>query len=70
MAAAEYLGYVADATLSAGDSDNDAEMLQWARYGLAMPHATQKAKASAWATLPDGPPETLIARFVDKLLQR
>lgn len=70
MAAAEYLGYLADATLSAGDSDNDAEMLQWARYGLAMPHATQKAKASAWATLPDGPPETLIARFVDKLLQR
>ena len=67
MAAAEHLGFKREETLSAGDSDNDAEMLAWAGYGLAMPHATQKAKASAWITLPDGPPETLIASFVNSL---
>lgn len=70
MAAADHLGYCGAETLSAGDSDNDAEMLAWAKYGLAMPHATHKAKASAWVTLPIGPPETLIARFVEKLLQQ
>ena len=67
LAAADFLGFSAQETLSAGDSDNDAEMLAWARYGLAMPHATQKAKAAAWHTLPSGPPETLIARFVESL---
>jgi Cof subfamily protein (haloacid dehalogenase superfamily) len=67
MAAAEHLGFKGEETLSAGDSDNDAEMLAWAGYGLAMPHATQKAKASAWITLPDGPPETLIAAFINSL---
>jgi Cof subfamily protein (haloacid dehalogenase superfamily) len=70
MAAADHLGYHGAETLSAGDSDNDAEMLAWAKYGLAMPHATHKAKASAWVTLPIGPPETLIARFVEKLLHQ
>lgn len=70
MAAAEHLGFIAGETLSAGDSDNDAEMLAWAKYGLAMPHATQKAKQAAWVILPDGPPETLVARFVQKLLQQ
>jgi len=67
LAAADFLGFSAQETLSAGDSDNDAEMLAWARYGLAMPHATQKAKAAAWHTLQSGPPETLIARFVESL---
>ena len=67
LAAADFLGFSAQETLSAGDSDNDAEMLAWARYGLAMPHATQKAKAAAWHTLPSGLPETLIARFVESL---
>lgn len=67
LAAADFLGFSAQETLSAGDSDNDAEMLAWAKYGLAMPHATQKAKAAAWHTLPSGPPETLIARFVESL---
>jgi len=69
MAAADHLGFIAAETLSAGDSDNDTEMLAWAKYGLAMPHATEKAKSSAWFTLPDGPPETLIARFVETLLK-
>ena len=69
MAAAEFLGFSAQETLSAGDSDNDAEMLAWAKYGLAMPHATQKSKAAAWLTLPSGPPETLIARFVESLIR-
>jgi len=68
LAAADFLGFSAQETLSAGDSDNDAEMLAWARYGLAMPHATQKAKAAAWHTLQSGPPETLIARFVESLV--
>ena len=67
MAAAEFLGFRGAETLSAGDSDNDAEMLAWAAYGLAMPHATSKAKASAWLTLPDGPPETLLATFINSL---
>jgi Cof subfamily protein (haloacid dehalogenase superfamily) len=68
LAAADFLGFSAQETLSAGDSDNDSEMLAWARYGLAMPHATQKAKAAAWHTLQSGPPETLIARFVESLV--
>ena len=67
LAAADFLGFSAQETLSAGDSDNDAEMLAWAKYGIAMPHATQKAKAAAWTTLQSGPPETLIARFVESL---
>lgn len=67
MAAAEFLGFRGAETLSAGDSDNDAEMLAWAAFGLAMPHATSKAKSSAWMTLPDGPPETLIATFINSL---
>lgn len=69
IAAADFLGFSANETVSAGDSDNDAEMLAWARYGVAMPHATHKAKSSAWITLPSGPPETLIARFVESLIR-
>lgn len=69
LAAADFLGFSANETVSAGDSDNDAEMLAWARYGVAMPHATHKAKSSAWITLPSGPPETLIARFVESLIR-
>lgn len=69
IAAADFLGFSANETVSAGDSDNDAEMLAWAKYGVAMPHATQKAKSAAWITLPSGPPETLIARFVESLIR-
>ena len=69
IAAADFLGFSASETVSAGDSDNDAEMLAWAKYGVAMPHATHKAKSSAWITLQSGPPETLIARFVESLIR-
>lgn len=69
IAAADFLGFSANETVSAGDSDNDAEMLAWAQYGVAMPHATQKAKSAAWITLPSGPPEILIARFVESLIR-
>ena len=69
LAAADFLGFSANETVSAGDSDNDAEMLAWAQYGVAMPHATQKAKSAAWITLPSGPPEILIARFVESLIR-
>lgn len=69
IAAADFLGFSANETVSAGDSDNDAEMLEWAKYSVAMPHATQKAKSSAWITLQSGPPETLIARFVESLIR-
>lgn len=67
MAAATYLGYLAQHTLSAGDSDNDAEMLGWTRYGMAMAHATKKAKDMAHFTLPDGDPETAIAKMIHRL---
>ena len=67
IAAASHLGYLAEHTLSAGDSDNDAEMLGWSRYGMAMAHATEKAKNMARFTLPDGDPETAIAKMIHSL---
>ena len=70
MAAADHLGYCGAETLSAGDSDNDAEMLAWAKYGLAIPHATPTAKASARVTLPIRPSQTTLPRLTENPLKQ
>lgn len=50
---AGYLGVRREETMSMGDSDNDAEMLEWAGVGVAMGNATEAAKASADWIAPD-----------------
>lgn len=44
---AAYLGVPREETIAIGDSDNDAEMLEWAGLGIAMGNATPAAKAAA-----------------------
>ena len=56
--------------LAMGDGDNDVEMLRWAGLGLTPPHGRVKAKEAADGIIPDGPPETAVARAIRQLLQR
>jgi Cof subfamily protein (haloacid dehalogenase superfamily) len=51
-----------------GDGNNDVPMLGWAGLGIAMSHASARAKAAAGRIAPPGDPETSLARAVDMLL--
>lgn len=64
---AERLGIPASDCVAFGDGNNDVEMLQWAGYGVAMPHARLAAQEAANIVAPDGDPETAFARAVDML---
>jgi len=65
---AEYLGIPAAECVAFGDGNNDVEMLEWAGFGVAMPHARPAAQAAADLIAPEGDPETAFARAVAKLL--
>ncbi len=51
-----------------GDGNNDAGMLRWAGLGVAMPHGTVLAQASADRIGPEGDPDTALARSVREYL--
>jgi Cof subfamily protein (haloacid dehalogenase superfamily) len=56
--------------LAFGDGNNDAPMLEWAGLGVAMSNARDTAKAAADIVVPDGDPETSLARAIELLLAR
>jgi Cof subfamily protein (haloacid dehalogenase superfamily) len=64
---AERLGIAPSECIAFGDGNNDVEMLQWAGYGVAMPHARLAAQQAANMVAPDGDPETAFARAVEML---
>ena len=64
------LGLSPSDVLAIGDGDNDVEMLAWAGRGLAPAHGREKALEAADGVIPDGPPETAVARAIAQLLQR
>lgn len=66
---ADRLGIPAAECVAFGDGNNDVEMLTWAGYGVAMPHARQAAQEAANLVAPDGDPETAFARAVDSLFR-
>ena len=50
---AAHLGVAREETMAVGDGDNDAEMLEWAAWGIAMGNGTAQAKAAAdWIAPP------------------
>ncbi|MCA9791733.1 MAG: HAD hydrolase family protein, partial [Candidatus Eremiobacteraeota bacterium] len=51
-----------------GDGDNDAPMLAWAGFGVAMAHATQAARSAARAIAPEGLAGTALARAIALVL--
>ena len=67
-AVARTLGVRQADTLAFGDGNNDAAMLKWAGFGVAMPHASPAALAAADRVGPDGDPETALARAVAMVL--
>ncbi|WP_437591536.1 HAD family hydrolase [Sorangium sp. So ce1000] len=55
-------------TLAFGDGNNDAELLAWAGFSVAMAHGRETALKAASKVSPPGPPETAFARAVDLAL--
>jgi Cof subfamily protein (haloacid dehalogenase superfamily) len=53
--------------LAFGDGNNDAGMLEWAGFGIAMAHGSEAAHAASDQVAPDGDPETALARSIDRL---
>ncbi|WP_437280335.1 Cof-type HAD-IIB family hydrolase [Sorangium sp. So ce375] len=51
-----------------GDGNNDAELLAWAGFSVAMAHGRDTARKAASKISPPGPPETAFARAVDLAL--
>ena len=54
--------------LAFGDNDNDAPLLEWAGYGIAMYHATSSAQRVANLVSPESPLENAFAASVNALL--
>lgn len=50
-----------------GDGNNDVPMLAWARFGVAMAHATSAARGAAALVGPDGCSATALARAINLL---
>ena len=66
---AEALGAARAQVVAFGDGNNDAPMLAWAGFGVAMPHAAATARAAADVIAPDGDPETALARAIALVLE-
>ncbi|MBW3630827.1 MAG: Cof-type HAD-IIB family hydrolase [Gemmatimonadetes bacterium] len=65
---AERLGVAREEVLAFGDGNNDAPMLEWAGFGVAMSHASAAAQAAADVITPEGDPETSLARAIELVL--
>jgi Cof subfamily protein (haloacid dehalogenase superfamily) len=65
---AQHYNLAPSQVLSFGDGNNDAPMLKWSGFGVAVGHASPSAKAAADFIVPDGDPETSFARAVDAVL--
>ena len=64
-AVASSLGIAREEVVAFGDGNNDAGMLEWAGFGVAMPHGSPAAQAAADAIGPDDVPDTALARSVE-----
>jgi hypothetical protein len=49
---ADLLGFTADHAVCVGDAENDREMLEWARWGLAVANADERLIGEADAVIP------------------
>ena len=49
---ADLLGFTAEETVTVGDAENDREMLEWARWGLAVANADELLLGEADAVIP------------------
>jgi Cof subfamily protein (haloacid dehalogenase superfamily) len=70
QALAKLLGFEQADIVAFGDGNNDAEVLAWAGYSVAMAHGQKGALTAARAITPAGPPETAFARAVEMVLDR
>ena len=57
-------------TIAFGDGDNDAELLAWAGFSVAMAHGRPAALQAASIVSRSGPPESAFARAVAAVLER
>ena len=62
---AQHLDILPENIIAFGDGNNDADMLRWAGFGVAMNHGRESAKAAANVVSPWGDPETGLARAVE-----
>ena len=67
-ALARRLGATREDAAAFGDGDNDAELLAWAGFSVAMAHGSAPARQAAGRDSPPGPPESAFARAVDLAL--
>lgn len=67
---ARRLGLSSRQVVAFGDGNNDVPMLEWAGIGVAMSHAREAAKAAADIVVPDGDPESSLARGIELVLHR
>jgi Cof subfamily protein (haloacid dehalogenase superfamily) len=65
---AELLGVAQSETVAVGDDTNDLAMLEWAGWGVAMPHSGPDVRGVAQQTLTGDGPEAL-AEFLGSLLE-
>ena len=49
---ADLLGFTAEEVVAVGDAENDREMLEWARWGLAVANADERLIGEADAVIP------------------
>ncbi|MCA9781727.1 MAG: HAD family phosphatase [Candidatus Eremiobacteraeota bacterium] len=64
---ARELGVDSQRVAAFGDGNNDVPMLAWARFGVAMAHATGAARKAATLIGPEGCSATALARAIDLL---
>ena len=68
QALAKALGIEQADVVAFGDGNNDAEVLAWAGFSVAMAHGQKGALKAARTITPPGPPETAFARAVGMVL--
>jgi hypothetical protein len=67
QALAGRLGLDLSQVVAFGDGNNDVPLLEWAGMSVAMAHGRESAKRAAKQVSPPGPPETAVARSIERL---